>query len=215
VFPAFLGSLWLASFPFILDDWILGFSITGSTENYSPSVLPLVHFDATLNVLRSSLPRLITNRLDSNPQSDAPRMDFYSLQHLKLNRPFFRLLRNVQKTLPCFLEVPFSGFGYPLNGVTIFQPWKRLTSNAPRIHSSEPSSSSMVKESFLFFSPLLRFFPRPSGFGPVLQWFSPIKEAVPLLATSKFFEAGSTALLSFQISRVSSSPGPPEKHSFF
>jgi hypothetical protein len=70
----------------------------------------------------------------------------------------------------------------------------------------------MVEESFLFFFPLLRFLPRPSGFGPVLQWFDPIKEAVPLLATSKFFEAGPTALLSFQISRVFSLPSPSEKH---
>jgi hypothetical protein len=92
--------------------------------------------------------------------------------------------------LPCFSEDPSSGFGYPLGGLSRSQPWKLLTSNALGILSSEFYSFSMIEKSFLFFFPLLRFLPRPSGFGPVLQRFIPIKKAVPLFATSKNFRGG-------------------------
>lgn len=102
-----------------------------------------MHFDATLNVLRSGLPHLITDRLDSNPQPNAPRLDFSSLQHLSVEPAlFFISYKTSEKLLPCFSEEPPSGFGYPLGGVSRSQPWKFL--------NLQRSWDSLFRALFLF-----------------------------------------------------------------
>lgn len=156
-----------------------------------------MHFDATLNVLRFSLPHLPTSRLDSNSQTNAPRLDFLPLQHLQLEKPRSSFLsKRLKSFCPAFQKCHPQGLAtlstvsaFPSLGNVCFQhSWDSLF----RVLFL---SDGQRKFPFLF--PLLRFFPRPSGFGPVLQRLHPIEEAVPLFATSKSFEAGSTTLLRF------------------
>jgi hypothetical protein len=71
--------------------------------------------------------------------------------------------RSVQNGLPTISEVPYSGFGYPLYGVSSHHPWKSLsTPNTLGIRPSKLSSLLVIEKSFRTFLPLLRFPTKPS-----------------------------------------------------
>lgn len=59
---------------------------------FSSTVLPLMHFDATLSVFHFNLPLFIASQLNAEPQQWAPRLSFHALQHIRVSRPFFSLL---------------------------------------------------------------------------------------------------------------------------
>jgi hypothetical protein len=65
-------------------------------------------------------------------------------------------------TCPCVPEVPSSGFGYPLDGVSCTKPWKSFSSpDARGILSSERFSGLGIELGFHSILPLLRFLIKP------------------------------------------------------
>jgi hypothetical protein len=85
--------------------------------------------------------------VDSRTLGQTPRLSFLALQHASVEKALFcvSLSRNVWKALPCFPKVPPSGFGYPLDGVSTFQPWEYFsTPNALGLRPSELCSFAMI-----------------------------------------------------------------------
>lgn len=64
--------------------------------------------------------------VDNSHLRKAPRSSFSTLQHLRIQAPFFSTSdsEGVWITLPCHPEVPSPGFGYPLDGVSCLEPLK-------------------------------------------------------------------------------------------
>lgn len=61
----------------------------------------------------------------------------------------FRLLQDVQGTLPFSLAVPSLGFGYPSDGFRSHDPWRTFsTSNTLGLHSSELWSKTAIETGF-------------------------------------------------------------------
>jgi len=72
-------------------------------------------------------------------------------------------LRSVREALPCFPEVPPSGFGYPPGGVSNPDPWEPFSApDAHGLHPSELSSSPVIGKKVSL--PLFR----PGSFPPNL-----------------------------------------------
>jgi len=89
--------------------------------------------------------------VDSKAVRLAPRVSFPALQHSSDIEALFLtpLSRCVWKGLPASPEVPFSGFGYPRNGVSSPHPWTSLsTPDALGLRSSERCSSSVIRGPF-------------------------------------------------------------------
>jgi hypothetical protein len=72
-----------------------------------------------------------------------------ALQHLRIEKPFFSLLSKRPERVAYVLEVPPLGFGYPFGGVSLFNPWKSLsTPNALGLRPSELSSYEVIQGTF-------------------------------------------------------------------
>ena len=84
--------------------------------------------------------------------------------------------------MPNTLKVPYSGFGYPLYGVSHFHPWESLS--IPNTHGIRPSKllsfSVVEKSSRIFLSALAFPYKTLSGLVPTLQRLDPTKKAVLL-----------------------------------
>jgi hypothetical protein len=130
-----------------------------------------------------------------------------SLQHFQIKAPFsaLNLWLSVQELLHSFLEVPPSGFGYPLDGVSSFEPWRSFsTSHALGICPSELFSDLKVQICFRISDPLLRFISRPYGLRKFASAAFSFKTSRTLLRLSGFStQVGPCALLSFRTFRVS------------
>jgi len=107
-----------------------------------------------------------------------------ALQHsFRSRRPSlrFRFPVRVYNVLPSAVEVPLSGFGYPLSDVSCLHPREPLSApNAPGLYSSELCSSPGVDVMFPLHLPLLRSLKKPSGLLSALQRLAPPRKAVPL-----------------------------------
>jgi hypothetical protein len=104
-----------------------------------------------LSVFIPSRRQLPSAPVDSETVRLAPRVSFRALQHSSdiealLCTP---LSRCVWKGLPASPKVPFSGFGYPLNGVSSPYPWTSLsTPDALGLCPSELCSASVIRGPF-------------------------------------------------------------------
>jgi hypothetical protein len=101
-------------------------------------------------------------------------------------------------------EVPSSGFGYPLDGVSHQNPRKPLSApNALGLLPSELFSSPGIDKMFPPCLPLLRFSNKPLGLLPALQRLPPPGKAVLLSALEGLVRVGGFALLGFRPRRLS------------
>jgi hypothetical protein len=117
---------------------------------------------------------------------------------LQLKRPFFSLFQTSKKLLPCFLEEPSSGFGYPLDGVSSSQPWRFQTSNTPGILSSEPCSSSMIEDQVSLSSfRSCAFFQDLPALDRCFSGFLSSKKLCPCLLPQICFRGGADCSLEF------------------
>jgi len=148
-----------------------------------------VHFDATLSVLPPRLPLRIlscVDRISPTPSTLHELLGPSAFPDL-VALLFTHLLMSVQEVWLYLLKVPFSGFGYPLNGVRFPHPGGPLSApNTLGLRSSELSSSPEIEE-FLSNSPF-----RSDVW--VRNWFSLVstfqrlalsREAVPLFAPQR------------------------------
>lgn len=85
--------------------------------------------------------------------------------------------------MPSISEVPHSGFGYPLCGVSHSKPWKPLSvPNAPGLRPSKLSSSPMIDKPFrIYLSAPALSHKTLADLVPTLQRLTPTGKAVPLL----------------------------------
>jgi hypothetical protein len=151
---------------------------------------PPVHFDATLSVLPPRLPPSVPDYVDRNPPTESTSHELsdpsaFSDRSALL---FTSRLRSVREGLLCFPKVPFSGFGYPLNGVRDSHPWEPLSApNALGFRSSELYSSPEIEKSISNFSFRSDVFLRNhEGLVSTFQRLALSGEAVPLNATRRF-----------------------------
>lgn len=150
---------------------------------------PLVHFDATLSVLPPRLPLRILSCVDRTSPTPSTLHELLGPSAFPdLCALFFtHLLMSVQEVLLYLLKVPFSGFGYPLNGVRYPHPGGPLSApNALGLRSSELSSSPEIEE-FLSNSPLRSDVLLRNCFSLVstFQRLALSREAVPLYAPQR------------------------------
>lgn len=138
----------------------------------------------------------------------APRLSFVAFQHLSCSVTLFCAAGSPATSprfLPCLGEVPRSGFGYPLRGVSyaalrsLFQLPALLGFS---LQSFSPHQRS--KERFRSFSPLLRFLTKP--FRASYRRFSgllPLVKPRPFTSTPDVYSgSGPSALLVFPASRA-------------
>jgi hypothetical protein len=119
--------------------------------------------------------------------------------------------------LPSHPEVPPTGFGYPLGGVSYSNPWKPISSsNALGVHLSELLPLRWSRNGFPSLIRPCTFHIDRSGLHAVLRRFYPTVKAVSLTAHSERLIRNGTFPLS-RFSRLSGSPsqGPMEKASPF
>lgn len=91
---------------------------------------PLIHFDVTLNVLRSGLTHFTS--ISSNPMHDKMHLAWVLLPFsmIQFKQPLFSAsVRSGPPALLCLRRFPFSRFGYLLNDVKPFEPRKLFVSN--------------------------------------------------------------------------------------
>jgi hypothetical protein len=140
--------------------------------------------------LKASCPQALPSlwsRLRSTNESlvrETPRLSFRALQQSNAGDPSFhsrRLPEASEPRLPCDSEVPSSGFGYPLDGLSSPASREPLSALATLgLRPSELCSSSVIekKVSLLFFRSGL-FPPNLPGLMSRLQRLGPTEEAVP------------------------------------
>ena len=112
-----------------------------------------------------------------------------TLQHVQTEKPFFFtwLSPSVQTALPRCLKVPPSGFGYPLDGVSLSILGSNFsTPHAHGLRSSGLCSALVANLGFPHDLSLVRFSTKPHGLIPTLQRFQPTRSAAPF-ALSFFF----------------------------
>jgi hypothetical protein len=91
--------------------------------------------------------------------------------------------------LPSLSKVPSSGFGYPLDGVSLLAHGSTLSaSHALGLHPPELCSALVAHSRFLKSDPLLRFLAKPSGLTPTLQRF-PLTRPAALPAPNAYYDA--------------------------
>jgi hypothetical protein len=115
--------------------------------------------------------------------------------------------------LPSHPEVPPTGFGYPLGGVSHPNPWKPISSpNALGVHLPELLPLRWSENSFPSSIRPCTFRTDRPGLRAVLRRFHPTVRAVSLTAHSGRLIRNGTFPL-FRVSRLSGSPsqGPMEK----
>jgi len=101
----------------------------------------------------------------------------------EIHGPFFSPLAKRRRSWPLSSEVPSSGFGYPLDGVSPVYPRGSLsTPNAPGVSPSKLSSSPVVESRSPQIPPLLHFRKKPLGLSRVLQGLPPTEKAGSLFA---------------------------------
>jgi hypothetical protein len=94
--------------------------------------------------------------------------------------------RGVWEMLPVIPDVPPSGFGYPLGGVSKTDPRRSFsTTNAHGLRPSELFSISEIDEFFRTYRPPSRFSTKPSSFVPAPRRLYPSETAGPLRAFPK------------------------------
>mgnify|MGYP003572361760 CR=1 FL=1 len=125
-----------------------------------------------------------------------------------------RLTKRLRKRCLAPQEVPSSGFGYPLDGVSHPNPWKPLSaSHAHGLRPSELFSFPVIEKKvsrFLFRSG--SFLPNLPGLAPELQRLPPAGKAVPPPASPGVYPgAGPSALLGLTTSQALPSNEPKEK----
>jgi len=126
-----------------------GFGSPSLGKAHHPPQTPLVLFGATSAVFP---PRAASesSAVDSPADFRSSSLEFpqpFSISGLK--RPFFRSFRSVRSVSPHASKVPPSGFGYPLGGVSRFDPWKPLSaSNARGLRPSKPFSFPAIRRFF-------------------------------------------------------------------
>jgi len=120
--------------------------------------------------------------------------------------PFCAPSRRRPDSLPCHPEVPPTGFGYPLGGVSRFNPWELISSpNAPGVHLPELHPLRWSENSFPFsVRPCTFRIDRPSLY-VVLRRLYPTVRAVSLTAHSEWLIRNGTFPLS-RFCRLSGSP---------
>lgn len=138
----------------------------------------------------------------------APRLSFVAFQHLNYSVTLFYAAGSPTtspKFLPYLGEVPRSGFGYPLRGVSYAAPrslFQLLALLGFSLQSFSPHQGS--KKRFRSFSPLLRFFTKPSQAS--YRRFSsliPLVKPRPFTSTPDVYSgSGPTALLGFSAFRA-------------
>ena len=104
-----------------------------------------------LSVFIPSRRQLSSAPVDSETARLAPRVSFMALQHSSDIEALLStsLAKRVWKGLPASPEVPFPGFGYPLNGVSSPHPWTSLsTPDALGLRPSELCSASVIRGPF-------------------------------------------------------------------
>ena len=123
-------------------------------------VHPPLHFDATLSVLPPRLPPLVLCYVDRNPPTKSTSHELSDPSAFPEGSAllFTHRLMRVQEDLLCLLEVPSSGFGYPLDGVRNPHPWEPFGApNALGFRSSELYSSPEIENLFRSFLSALTF----------------------------------------------------------
>jgi len=128
-----------------------------------------MHFDATLSVLPPRWPPLAPAYVDRTPRTKSTSHELsdpsaFPDQNTLL---FTHRLMRVQEGLLCLLKVPPSGFGYPLDGVRVPDPWGPLSAlNALGFRSSELCSSPEIENLFRSFlsAPTLFYETMPASY---------------------------------------------------
>jgi hypothetical protein len=114
---------------------------------------------------------------------------------------------SVREALPSFSEVPHTGFGYPLCGVSTSHPRKHLS--APNTHGLRPSklfSSPAIDQLFRTDLSAPAFsYKTLSGLVSTLQRLAPAEEAVLLIATRRV-NSGRSRVLSWALRPLGRSP---------
>lgn len=138
----------------------------------------------------------------------APRLSFVAFQHLSCSATLFYAAGSPTtspRLLPYLREVPRSGFGYPLRGVscaTLRSLFQLLALLGFSLQSFSPHQGS--KKRFHSFFPLLRFFTKPSRAS--YRRFSgliPLAKPRPFTSTPDVYSgSGPSALLGFSASRA-------------
>jgi len=206
-----LGSLWLASSPFVL-----GFPRTlGSSVSKRPGYFlqlpfrPLLSFDATSASCPSTQAALL-------PMSPADQDPSSMSSSLKLSAPSaFLRVKNPSSSLPlskkrpatfAFLAgSPIPRVWLPSRWPSFLTPWKPLSApDALGVNPSELFSNPVIGGEFPHPLPLSRFPEKPPGLPSAPQRLSPTKLAVPLLAPKLLRPGG--AFCSLGLSDLSGSP---------
>jgi hypothetical protein len=136
-----------------------------------PLARPLLYLHAT-SVAFPNARRSLEKVRPNLPSAQGSSRCSATLQRFQAKRPFFApgFGPGVQEALPCSSEVPPSGFGYPLGGVSSLHPRKHLSaSHAHGFCPSGPRSGPVALLRFPGEAPLLRFPAKHFSLAPALQ----------------------------------------------
>jgi len=121
------------------------------------------------------------------------------LSILQIRPPFLSLpCESVERKVPLSFEVPSSGFGYPLGGVSSHIPGSLF--QLPTLLGFALQSFAPVKcrkDSFKSLLSFWRFPGKPLGFPLALQRFPPLHQPCSSLLPEGLVQVGTVALLSF------------------
>jgi len=148
-----------------------------------------MHFDATLAFCALAWRSLL--HISSNPMHNKKHLAWVLLPFsiLIFKQPFVLLRYGALSSFALPSTVSLSRFGYLLSDVSHLNLGNASFPTLLGFYPSKLYSFSMIEKKFPSFLPLLRFSPRPAGFGSALQRFNLIEKAVPLLATSNLFRS--------------------------
>lgn len=105
--------------------------------------------------------------------------------------------------MPCLLEVPSLGFGYPFDGVSHLKTLgASFSSQRSWAFPFEAFLRQLIEILFPKSPPFLRFLNKPSGLLMTLQRFYPNLPAVPLVAPEGLVRVGAHASLGFRSLRL-------------
>jgi len=115
---------------------------------------------------------------------------------------------------PATPEVPPSGFGYPLGGVSPSNPWEPLSApDTPGLHPTERCSSTAIEKAFPPSLSALALSPETSSAsGRRSDGLVPPWKPYPFSLPDGLDPAGALALLGFRASQALSPLTGPEKH---
>jgi hypothetical protein len=125
----------------------LGFSAPHAFTNVAIRKTASLALRRHLSVFHPCSPFRSKIPVDSRTLGQTPRLSFLALQRASAEKTLFfaSLSGGVWKVLPYSPEVPSSGFGYPHDGVSTFQPWESFsTPNALGLRPTELCSFVMI-----------------------------------------------------------------------